>query len=372
MRGDSRRVGVYPRPFSQESISRRDFLKSLALAGVSVSGVAGCVSQGTLHRGSTGGDVAPKPNKLAACSTVVIVRTVGSGFTPDRSDKLSIPDRATIKRMLDAAVPQALGIASADAAWRTLFKPNDTVGIKVNCIAPMVSSRPQLAYAIADSLIAAGIPAEQIIIWDREDRELVSAGYTINMDGPGIKCYGTKPGVGYGKELIVTGSVGSRFSKIISRQCTATVNVPVLKDHNIAGLSLSLKNYFGAIENPNKFHMNNCDPYVADLNMAPQIREKNKLIICDAITALYEGGPTDCKPRYMWRYNGLIIGTDPVAVDQIGLMLLEEKRAMEELPPLAAVGRPAKYVATAANSDHRLGVNDPEKIRVIEVSISDF
>jgi len=276
-------------------------------------------------------------------------------------------DRATIKRMLDAAVPQALGVESADAAWRMLFKPNDTVGIKVNCIAAMVASRPELAMAIADSLIAADVPAEQIIIWDREDRELAMAGYTINADKPGVKCYGTKPGVGYGENLLRTRSVGSRLSKIISRQCTATVNVPVLKDHNIAGLSLSLKNYFGAIENPNKFHGSYCNPYVADLNLAPQIREKNRLIICDVITALYEGGPTDCKPRYMWDYNGLIIGTDPVAVDQIGLMLLEEKRVAEGLPTFAAAGRPVKYIATAADPDHQLGVNDPEKIRVIEI-----
>ena len=331
--------------------SRRDFLRSLALAGVSISSLAGCATKSSdeLAISFTQGE----DDK----STVVIVR----------SDMLSKPDRVTIKRMLDAAVPKALGVASADVAWRTLFKPNDTVGIKVNCIASRVSSHPQLAWAIADSLIAAGVPADQIIIWDREDRELVSAGYVINADGPGVKCYGTKPRVGYGKELVVAGSVGSRISKIISRQCTATVNVPVLKDHNIAGLSLSLKNYFGAIENPNKFHMSNCNPYVADLNIEPQIREKNKLIICDAITVLYEGGPTDCKPRYMWRYNGLIVGTDPVAVDQIGLMLLEEKRASEGLPPLAAVGRHVKYIDTAADPDHCLGEKDPEKIRVIDL-----
>jgi uncharacterized protein (DUF362 family) len=269
--------------------------------------------------------------------------------------------------MLDVAVPQALGVGSADAAWKMLFKPNDTVGIKVNCIAPRVASHPELAYAIGDSLMAAGVPAEQIIIWDREDRELELCGYTINMDGPGFRCYGTKPNVGYGEELVRARSVGAQFSKIISRQCTATVNVPVLKDHNIAGLSLGLKNYFGAIPNPNKFHGSNCDPYVADLNMAPQIREKNKLVICDAITALYEGGPTNCRPRFMWNYDGLIIGTDLVAVDQIGLMLLEEKRISEGLPPLADVGRPARYVATAADTDHLLGVNDPEKIRVVEI-----
>lgn len=332
--------------------SRRDFLKSLVLAGVSVSGFSLLGCEGTSHHGTM------MPQMEADKSTVVIVR----------SDKLSRPDRVMIKKMLDLAVPQALGVASADAAWRELFKPNDTVGIKVNCISPIVASHPQLAYAIADSLIAVDIPADQIIIWDREDREMASARYAINFDGTGIRCYGTKPRAGYGKELIITGSVGSRFSNIISRQCTATVNVPVLKDHNVAGLSLSLKNYFGAIENPNKFHGNNCDPYVADLYMSPLIREKSKLVICDAITALYEGGPTDCRPSYMWNCNALIIGTDPVAVDQIGLMLLEEKRVSAGFPLFSAAGRHPKYIATAADSDHRLGVNDPEKIRVIELT----
>ena len=342
-------------------LSRRDFLRNLALAGVSVTTLAGCVSGSMVEGTSTLQDVGMRHDVSLpddGKSTVVIVR----------SNKLSNPDRTLIKQMLDVAVPEALGVASADIAWKKLFKPNDTIGIKVNCIAARVSSHPQLAYAIADSLIFAGIPADQIIIWDREDRELESAGYTLNMDGPGIKCYGTKPRVGYGEDLVVTGSLGSRFSRIITRQCTAAVNVPVLKDHNIAGLSLSLKNYFGAIENPNKFHRTNCDPYVADLNMYPPIREKNKLIICDAITALYEGGPTDCRPQYMWNYNGLIIGTDPVAVDQIGLMLLEEKRASEGLPPLAAVGRHPKYIYTAADSVHLLGVRDPEKIRVVEIT----
>lgn len=336
---------------NQKNITRRDFLKSLALAGVSISSLAGCAASGGPKDMMT---VPLEDDK----STVVIAR----------SDALSRPDRATIAKMLNSAVPLALGVASADVAWKMLFKPNDTVGIKVNCIAPMVSSHPQLAWAIADSLILAGVPPEQIIIWDREDRELEMSGYALNIDDPGVRCYGTKPGVGYGKELIVTGSVGSRFSNIISRQCTATVNVPVLKDHNIAGLSLSLKNYFGAIENPNKFHGKNCNPYVADLNMYPHVREKNKLVIVDAITALYEGGPTNTKPRYMWNYNGLIIGTDMVAVDQIGLMLLEDKRASEGFPPLAAVGRPAKYVETAADPDHLLGTNDPQKINVIEIS----
>lgn len=337
-----------------ETLSRRDFLKSLAMMGVSVSTLAGCIA----NISSPQPDLSKSPQTGDDKSNVVIVR----------DDKLASLDRALIRRMIDLAIPQALGVASADIAWKMLFKPNDTVGIKVNCISPIIKSHPQIAHAVADNLIASGIPPDQVIIWDREDRELMMAGYALNFDGPGVKCYGTKPRAGYAKELTVSGSVGSNLSNILSRQCTATVNVPVLKDHNIAGLSMSLKNYFGAIGNPNKFHGNNCDPYVADLYMSPHIKDKNKLIICDAINILFEGGPTDCKPDFIWNYNGLIIGTDPVAVDQIALLLLEERRNIAGLPPLPAVGRMPKYITTAADSEHKLGVKDPEKIRVIEIS----
>jgi uncharacterized protein (DUF362 family) len=335
---------------SSKYVTRREFIKTAILAGVGISQIAGCAIKANN----------PTP--------VVKQPTGGATVVSIKSEKLAKPDRSLIKSLLDIAVPEALGLESPEIAWKQLFKPNDYVGIKVNCIAPMIPTHPELAFAIADSLVGVGVAPEQVIIWDREDRELSMSGYTLNFDGPGIRCYGTKPRIGYSEDLVVSRSVGSRLSKIISRQCTATVNAPVLKDHNIAGLSMSLKNYFGAIESPNKFHDNNCDPFVADLNMFPQIKEKNKIVICDAIKVLFEGGPTDCKPRFTWNYNGIIVGTDMVAVDQVALMLLEEKRASEGLPPFAAVGRPAKYITTAADPEHLLGIKDPEKIRIIELS----
>ncbi|MBD3183158.1 twin-arginine translocation signal domain-containing protein, partial [Candidatus Poribacteria bacterium] len=123
------------------NISRRDFLKTLTLAGFSVSSLAGCLSS-TSNQSPQTSVIKDNADK----STVVIAR----------SEKLADPDPVVIKQMLNIAVPQALGMTSAIEAWRTLFKPNDTVGIKVNCIAPKVSSHPKLARAVADSLITVG------------------------------------------------------------------------------------------------------------------------------------------------------------------------------------------------------------------------
>jgi hypothetical protein len=49
--------------------------------------------------------------------------------------------------------------------------------------------------------------------------------------------------------------------------------------------AIALKNMYGVIHNPNKYHPNGCNPYIADLNMLPEIRTRMRLTICDATTA---------------------------------------------------------------------------------------
>jgi len=144
------------------------------------------------------------------------------------------------------------------------------------------------------------------------------------------------------------------------------INIPVLKDHGIAGVTVSLKNMFGAIHNPNKYHLDVGDPYIADVNMLWAIRQKTRLTICDATTAQYEGGPSYL-PHWNWEYNGLLLGSDPVALDTVGWRLIEEKRMIEGVPTLAEAGREPTYIATAADANHGLGTNDAERIDLVEV-----
>jgi hypothetical protein len=123
---------------------------------------------------------------------------------------------------------------------------------------------------------------------------------------------------------------------------------------------------YGVIHNPNKYHPNGCDPYIADLNMLPEIRTKMRLNICDATTVLYEGGPA-YKPEHSWQRNSLIVSQDPVALDYTGWQIIERKRMEMGLKSLEADGRAPHYIATAADAEHRLGTNDPSKIATFEV-----
>ena len=272
------------------------------------------------------------------------------------------PDVSLIRKVINEGVCQVTGNPLASGAWKELFTPKDTVGIKVNCLGGRgISTHPELVMAVVEGLRIAGVPDSNIIIWDRLTTELEAVGFKINLQGDGVRCFGTDSN--YEADLEEIGSIGSCFSSILSRQCTALINMPVLKDHDLSGVSLSLKNLYGAIHNPNKYHDNNCDPYIADLNSHPLIRKKLKLIICDGIKGMYNGGP-GFKPHGSWEFQGIIMSRDPVALDRVGAEIIEEKRREKGLPGLKEAGREPKHIATAFKKG--LGMGDMKRIEVVK------
>ena len=176
-----------------------------------------------------------------------------------------------------------------------------------------ISTNVELVTAVCERLLEADIKPADIVVWDRDTEELERAGFHIAIGGNRVQCYGTDR-VDYEDDLSAWGSVGSRLSKILTRSSSVLINLPVLKDHDGAGVTIALKNMYGVIHNPNKYHPNGCDPYVADLNMLPEIRSRMRLTICDATTAMYEGGP-GFKPEHSWKLNSLLVSQDPVALD---------------------------------------------------------
>jgi len=197
--------------------------------------------------------------------------------------------------------------------------------------------------------------------------ELLRAGYKLSKSGGAVQCRGTdaeRYGSGYQKQVESSGQIGSCFSRILAEEITALICVPVLKDHNLAGVSLGMKNFFGAIHNPNKYHDDNCDPYVVDVVSHRFIRPKWKLTVCDATRAQYHAGPTR-NPEFAWPFGGLIVGTDFVAVDAVAADLLETQRKDKGLRSLKQEKRPTRHIATAGTRG--LGTADLGKIERIDV-----
>ncbi len=324
---------------------RREFPKGMTAAGV--AGGAGVAVDGI-----------PIARQLK--SRVVVVRhadlsTDPTGFTTEK-----------VRGLLDQAASLLAETDRPADAWGRWFKPVDRVAIKVNCLG--LPTHPVVSVALTHAIRACGVRPANTIIWDRTDRELERAGYRLRNGAGDTRCFGTDSlgghRGGYDDVISASGGIGSLYSRIVTEQSDALVSVPVLKDHNLAGLSCALKNFYGAIHNPNKYHDNGCDPFVADVCAHPNIRERLRLAVCDAIRPQHHGGPPS-RPSWQWPYGGILLSTDAVALDRVALEILELKRAREGMPSLTVEGRPARYLESAAVRG--LGTANLNEIEVVSI-----
>jgi uncharacterized protein (DUF362 family) len=340
--------------------SRRNFLRT-ALAGA--AGFA--AGNRPLAAMATGAPVEARAHSRVSVARDPYLRTPGVvrvGMPPEETGPV---DRKRIAGLLDRVIEGLFPNDDPVHSWSRIVHPGEMVAIKVNTLGGRgLSSSVALVDAICGRLQESGVRAENIVIFDRDTAELERAGFRIRTGGAGVQCYGSDR-AGFEDDLVEWGSVGSRLSKILTRRANVLINVPVLKDHDGAGVSMALKNMFGVIHNPNKFHPDGCNPYVADVNMLPEIRSRLRLTILDATSACYEGGPA-FKPEFTWRPNALMASEDPVALDTVGWQTIERKRAEKGLKTLEADGRAPHYIATAADQEHRLGNNDLRRITVVE------
>jgi uncharacterized protein (DUF362 family) len=321
----------------EERVSRRDFIVRTAAAGAALA----------LGRGL--GSAAEAGEK----SMVVRVRR------PKAFSEGDVPTK-TVADMVHAAVKRLAGADDLGKAWGSFVRPDDVVGLKINCLFGFgASTHPEVVAAIVAGCKAAGVPDEHILVWDRASADLTKSGYDIRRTGPGYLCYGTDDD--YETEAVTSGKYKGHLTKILTQKITALINVPILKTHNVCALTMSMKNHFGTIDNPADCHPNFCDPGVADVNAIPAIRQKTRLIICDALYPIAQGGPA-AKPGYTWPYGGIMASRDTVAIDHIGLQILEARRKEIGLGPIT---REAHYIVTAAARG--LGTNDMAKIDLVDV-----
>lgn len=273
-------------------------------------------------------------------------------------------DQTAAADFISRAMIKITNASSPTAAWKSLFSPGETVGIKLSCLPGLpLSSSKGIVMAIVDGLLSIGIKEENIYIWDRTGRELENAGFKISRLGLNIVGTDYFTNGGYSPNIEISGSVGTCFSKIMEK-VDALISVPVLKDHDIAGVSIGMKNFYGAIHNPNKFHGNRCDPYVGDLCNHPLIKNKWRLTVCDASRVQIHNGPA-FSPKYAWEYGGLLVSCDPVALDYVGWQIIEEKRKKLGLKSLAMENREPTYIMSAAKL--KLGNADMKNITKIEI-----
>jgi len=187
-------------------------------------------------------------------------------------------DVAVLNEMLGQTVTRVTGRTTPREAWRSLVKPEDIVGLVAT---PHLNpTHEEVIAAVRGALLEAGIPADHI---------------RLAQGGPQK-----------------------------AEACTALISLPALKAHWLTGIGTVLKNYITYSGHPSRYHDENNDR-LGEIWLLPHVKGKTRLVLVDALRPLCDKGP-QADPRYLWDYRGLIAGTDPVAVEAIGLKIITAKR----------------------------------------------
>lgn len=263
-------------------------------------------------------------------STVLGASLVGhkwlhAGETPDSANVVIVRDknamdsefnidRKIIMNMLDQTILNVTQKKTINEAWLSLFKKDDVIGIVTT---PHLNpTHDEWVDAVKKSLNQIGI----------SDKNIISGKGTLD-----------------------------RFKK-----CTALICFPALKGHWLTGIGTVIKNYILFSGRPRDYHNENSSK-LGEIWRLPAVKGKTKLTIVDALYPLCDKGPQP-DPRYKWRYNGLIAGTDPVAVEAVCLQIISNKRSQIKGEPWPV--SPPPICVEAADKVYGLGTSDPDKIKI--------
>jgi uncharacterized protein (DUF362 family) len=266
------------------------------------------------------------------------------------------PDDA--RAMVNRAVMELSGRTDLAQAWRAFVHPNDRVAIKVNGLGLRnMASNKEVVEAIAEGLVAAGVPAAQITVYDQWDSFMAATRVNARAlpAGTRVMCHN-------GTRLSPDTRVQSGRTRyaLPLLEATAVIGVPLIKDHSLCGFTGALKNMtHGSIVNPEAFHRHLCSPQIAELFNHEAIRTRSRLHVMDAFKAVYHGGPRD-NPEHRVPMEAIFMSTDPVALDRVGSDIVDQLRREHRMTSLEQRGLPPRYIDEAG----RLGLGVADRARI--------
>ncbi len=259
------------------------------------------------------------------------------------------PEPAVVRRMVDAGLQALANTNSSAAAWSLFIKPTDVVGFRViSSPGAITGTRPAVVAALAESLIAAGHPPRQIVVWDKRASDLILAGYPKLAQQLGIRWSATEE-AGWDEEKFYDNATIGRLligdfefprrdkpgagrksfvSRLLTRDVTKIVLVTPLLNHNllgvhgqIAGLSL------GAVDNTMRFEQEagRLAEAVPEICALDDLFPHLAFGVTDALVCQYRGEERTLL-HYAVTLNQLRFSTDPVALDFLSLEEIEKAR----------------------------------------------
>ena len=291
------------------------------------------------------------------------------------------PDTDAVAGMIARGMTNFTRKATVNAAWLSLVTTNDRVGIKVYSTPGSLSgTRAAVVEGMIRQLLAAGVPATNLIVWDKRYADLVLAGYLALGRKYGVVIAGAsdseyddaqfyenpllgklvwgdhefgKRGLGVGRKSFV--------SKLVTQRMTKIINVSPMLSHNAAGVS---GNFFslalGSVDNTLRFD-NQPDALLQalpEIYALPILADRVVLNVVDGLVCQYEGEEKGLL-HYSTVLNQLRFSKDPVALDVLSFQEITRLRGANY-----GTNDTKRILELYSNASLlELGISDPKLIR---------
>lgn len=311
-------------------MERRDFIKTLAVAGAAI----------TMHRAEAM-DVLAQTFTNAAGNKVDMVAVMGG--------EPEVMFRRAIEEM---------------GGMKAFIKPGQKVVVKPNIGWDKVpelagNTNPKLVAEIVKQCLAAG--AKEVTVFDHTcddwQKCYKNSGIEEAAKAAGAKVMPAHLETYYRKVSLPRGK-NMKSAKVHQAilDCDAWINVPVLKNHGGANLTISMKNHMGIVWDRGFFHSNNLQQCIADICT---LQKKAVLNVVDAYRIMKTNGPRGRSASDVVLTKGLFVSQDIVAVDTAAAKFFNQVREM----PLDTVSHLANGQAL------KIGTMELEKLNIKRVKI---
>lgn len=297
-----------------KQISRRQFVKSSALAGAALS-----------LGGKAGPLVGKRPRVVRVHDQNATSWDYHSNYYFD------YVDQQAVDRMLLKGIQTLMGSPSKSVMLDGLlrgYRRGHKVAIKINCNnrsdrSNEIDATAPVINAVLKGLIAyLGVPERSIYVYDtsREiytfrirDRVLWDVNFVESGDDLAQADYDAP---------ISFRMIGDQYCPKVLTQADHLINLPLFKDHLFVLSTMGMKNHFGTTRPGPSYLHSPINENLADLNATHHIRDKTRLVVGDALFGVYTGGPYGVPQQWQTfpdgpTPNSLFLGVDPVAIESV-------------------------------------------------------
>jgi len=296
----------------------------------------------------------PPPNGLAGRVAHVRANGVTDWVNVDSGSYWEMVNQEVVDGMVDTGLKNLTGKSNLSDAWKTLiptYKTGEKIAIKVNfnntdvegdsngCSddGPHIDAIIEPVNALLRTLIVNfGVPASDILVFDARRRIPARfysrCAYRVNFGEDPNSCENDLLTTGNDTRITFKPPSGVSLNPIYLTNFIANtnylINMPILKRHHGAGVTLGFKNHFGSILEPYDMHdtmflnrnfRQDYNPMV-DMFLNPHIRYKTVLTLGDGLFRCLEG--EDSRPQPWSTFHegppkSLFFSSDPVAIDSV-------------------------------------------------------